>query len=115
MGPYQPHYEEEVSSLRLAVTQRCAAAAAVSSLLRKHLPPDDQLTHALLRSQRQQAVVLAVQTHVQQVLFGKMVGDQVGLEGECVNAFYRENSVVLQLMSLRWLLAKIQIFTFEET
>lgn len=73
-----------MSSLRLAVAWRCAAAAAVSSLLGEHLPPDDQLTHPLLRRQRQQAVVLAVQAHIQQVLFRQMVGDQVGLEGECV-------------------------------
>lgn len=56
-----------------------AAAATVSSLLRKHLPPDDQLPHTLLRRQRQQTVVLTVQTHVQEILFRKMVGDQVGL------------------------------------
>lgn len=79
-SPYQPHYEEKVSSLRLAVAGHCAATA-VGSLLGKHLPPDDQLTHPLLGRQRQQAVVLAVQAHVQQVFFGQMVGDQVGLEG----------------------------------
>lgn len=70
--------------MRLTVAWRCAAAA-VSSLLGKHLPPDDELTHPLLRRQRQQAVVLAVQAHIQQVLFGKVVGDQVGLEGEYVD------------------------------
>lgn len=80
--PYQPHYEEEVSSLRLAVAWHCAAAATVSSLLGEHLPPDDQLTHPLLGRQRQEAVVLAVQAHIQQVLFRQVVGDQVGLEGE---------------------------------
>ncbi|XP_068566474.1 uncharacterized protein [Cebidichthys violaceus] len=63
----QSHYKEEVTSCRLAVARHCAAAA--SSLLGKHLPPDDQLTHPRLRRQRQQAVVLAVQAHVQQVLF----------------------------------------------
>lgn len=67
LPPYQPHYEEEVSSLWLAVGRCCAAAAG--SLLGKYLPPDDQLTHTLLRCQRQQAVVLAVQAHIQQVLF----------------------------------------------
>ena len=72
-----------MSSLGLAGARRCAAAAAaVGSLLGKHLPPDDQLTHPLLGRQRQQAVVLTVQAHVQQVLFRKMVGDQVGLRGE---------------------------------
>lgn len=75
-----------MSSTRLAVAWRRAAAdTAVCSLLGKHFPPDDQLTHSLLSCQRQQAVVLAVQAHIQQVLFGKMVGDQVGLEGECVH------------------------------
>lgn len=72
-----------MSSLWLAVA-RCRAAA-ISSLLGKHLPPDDQLTHPLLSRQRQQAVVLAVQTHIQQVLFGQMVGDQVGLKVECAD------------------------------
>lgn len=79
-----------MSSLWLAVARRlaatataaaAAAAAAVSSLLGEHLPPDDQLTHALLRRQRQEAVVLAVQAHIQQVLFRQVVGDQVGLGG----------------------------------
>lgn len=78
LPPYQPHYEEEVSSLWPAVARRCAAA--VDSLLGKYLPPDDQLTHTLLRGQWQQAVVLAVQAHIQQVLFRQVVGDQVGLE-----------------------------------
>lgn len=79
LPPYQSNDEEEVTSFRQAVAGRCAAA--VGSLLGEHLPPDDQLTHPLLRGQRQQAVVLAVQAHVQQVLFGQMVGYQVGLEG----------------------------------
>lgn len=76
-----------MSPTRLAVAWRRAAtvATAIRSLLGKHFPPDDQLTHSLLGRQRQQAVVLAVQAHVQQVLFGKVVGDQVGLEGECVH------------------------------
>lgn len=68
-----------MSSLRPAVAWR-RVAAAVGSLLREHLPPDDQLTHPLLGRQRQQAVVLAVQAHVQQILFWKMVGDQIGLK-----------------------------------
>ncbi|TNN46696.1 hypothetical protein EYF80_043104 [Liparis tanakae] len=72
--PYQSHDEEEVASLRLAVAGRRAAAAG--PLLGEHLPPDDQLTDPPLGRQRQQAVVLAVQTHVQQVLFGQMVGNQ---------------------------------------
>lgn len=42
--PYQPHNEEEVSALWLAVARR----GSVSPLLGKHLSPDDQLTHALL-------------------------------------------------------------------
>lgn len=71
---YQPNYEEEVSSRRLAVTRRCAAIF-VNSVLGKHLPPDDQLTHTLFSRQRQQAVVLTVQTHVKQVFFRKMVGN----------------------------------------
>lgn len=75
--------------MRLAVAW-CCAAAAVCSLLGKHFPPDDQLTHPLLSRQRQQAVVLAVQAHVQQVLFRKMVGDQVGLEG---NIFSEKTSL----------------------
>jgi len=62
--------------LRPAVAGRRAAAGP---LLGEHLPPDDQLTDPPLGRQRQQAVVLAVQTHVQQVLFGQMVGNQVGL------------------------------------
>lgn len=71
---YQPDYEEEVSSQRLVETWRCAAVLA-NSELGKHLPPDDQLTHALVSSQGQQAVVLAIQTHVQQVFFREMVGN----------------------------------------
>lgn len=74
-----------MSSTRLAVAWRRAAAAAARSLLGKNLPPDDQLAHSLLGRQWQQAVVLAVQANIQQVLFGEMVGDQVGLEGECVH------------------------------
>lgn len=70
-----------MSSQRLVETRRCAAVLA-NSELGKHLPPNDQLTHTLLSCQRQQAVVLAVQTHVQQVFFRKMVGNEVGLEEE---------------------------------
>lgn len=73
-SPYQPHYEEEVSSQRLVETRRCAAIFA-NPELGKHLPPDDQLAHTPFSCQRQQAVVLAVQTHVQQVFFRKMVGN----------------------------------------
>lgn len=83
LTPHQAHYEEEVSSLRLVVARRCCAVT-VGSLLGKHLPPDDELTDPLLGRQRQQAVVLAVQAHIQQVLFRQMVGDQVGLKNECV-------------------------------
>lgn len=71
-SPYQPHDEQEVASRGLAVP-RCAAAVA-DSVLGEHLPPDDQLTHALFGRQGQQAVVLAVQAHVQQVFFRKVVG-----------------------------------------
>lgn len=78
-SPHQPHYEEEVSSLRLAEARRRLSAG---SLLREHFSPDDQLTDTLLRRQWQQAEVLAVQTHVQQVLLREMVGNQVGLRAE---------------------------------
>lgn len=71
---YNPHDEKEVTALRLP--------EAVGPPLGEHLPPDHQLAHSLLGRQRQQAVVLAVQTHVQQVLLGEVVGDQVRLEGE---------------------------------
>lgn len=75
-----------MSSQWLAVAWGCAAAAG--SLLGKHFPPDDQLTHALLGRQWQQAVVLAVQAHIQQVVFRQMVGDQVRLGGgESFNDF----------------------------
>lgn len=77
---YDPHDEQEVAALRVPeVPRRCPTA--VGPPLGEDLPPDHQLAHSLLGRQRQQAVVLAVQTHVQQVLFGKVVGDQVRLQG----------------------------------
>lgn len=73
-SPYQPHYQEEVASPGLAVARRCVGVFA-DSVLGKHLPPDDQLTHTLFSRQRQQAVVLTVQAHIQQVFFRKVVGN----------------------------------------
>ncbi len=84
--------------MRLAVAW--CGAAAVGSLLGKHLPPDDQLTHPLLRRQRQQAVVLTVQTHVQQVFFRQVVGNQVGLEGQCVDHLVKINSEKNEFLEL---------------
>lgn len=98
-----------MSSTRLAVVWRCAAAAAAtatavlpSSLLGKHFPPDDQLTHSLLGRQWQQAVVLAVQAHIQQVLFGKVVGDQVGLQGgsACMMASKQQDHCAISVNGL---------------
>lgn len=78
--PYDPHDEQEVAARRTLEDPR--RPSTVGPLLGEHLPPDHQLAHSLLSRQRQQAVVLAVQTHVQQVLFGKVVGNQVRLEGD---------------------------------
>lgn len=77
--PYDAHDEQEVTALRMPEAPRRRRPPAVGPLLGEHLPPDHQLAHSLLGRQRQQAVVLAVQTHVQQVLFGKVVGNQVRL------------------------------------
>lgn len=78
--PYDAHDEQEVTAPRMPEAPR-RRPPAVCPLLGEHLPPDHQLAHSLLGRQRQQAVVLAVQTHVQQVLFGKVVGNQVRLGG----------------------------------
>lgn len=80
-SPYDPHDEQEVAALRVPEgPRRCRPN--FGPLLGENLPPDNQLAHSLLGRQRQQAVVLAVQTNVQQVLFGKVVRDQVRLQGE---------------------------------
>lgn len=69
-----------------------AAAAVLGSVLGEHLSPDDQLAHPLLRGQGQQTVVLAVQTHIQQVLLRQVVGYQVALvwgEGSNVEGIFK--------------------------
>lgn len=81
LSPYDPHDEQKVAALRVPEAPH-RWPPAFGPLLGKDLPPDHQLADTLLGRQWQQAVVLAVQTHVQQVLFRKVVGNQVRLQGK---------------------------------
>lgn len=93
--PHQTHGKEEDSAVGLGVAWPRGGGGSVGAALQEHLPPHHQLPHTLLCPQTQQAEVLTVQTHIQQVLFRQVVryqitlsGKRTGLQYDCLLMFY---------------------------
>lgn len=80
---YQANNEKKVAAVGLTASpgggRTKGSVVWLYMMLRKHLPPHHQLTHTILCTKCQQTVMLAVQTHFQQVLLRKVVCNQITL------------------------------------